>query len=54
MGFDKNRDGRLTREELPEQFQPLFERLDMDGNGSVDIRELRAAAAHGNPGVKGP
>ena len=54
MGFDKNRDGRLTREELPEQYQPMFERLDMDGNGSVDIRELRAAAARGNPGVKGP
>jgi hypothetical protein len=32
----------------------MFERLDMDGNGSVDIRELRAAAARGNPGVKGP
>ena len=48
--------GRATRrrEELPEQYQPMFQRLDMDGNGSVDIRELRAAAARGNPGVKGP
>ena len=52
MGFDRNKDGRLSREELPEQFQPLFERLDMDRDGSVDIRELKAATMHGNPGAR--
>lgn len=49
MGFDKNKDRRLSRDELPEQFQPLFERLDMDNNGSIDVRELRAAVQQGNP-----
>ncbi len=45
MGFDKNQDRRLSRDELPEQFQALFERLDMDNNGSIDVRELRALRA---------
>lgn len=49
MGFDKNQDRRLSRDELPEQFQALFERLDMDNNGSIDVRELRAAVQQGNP-----
>lgn len=49
MGFDKNQDRRLSRDELPEQFQALFERLDMDKNGSIDVRELRAAVQQGNP-----
>ena len=52
MGFDRNKDGRLSREELPEQFRPLFERLDLDHDGSVDVRELKAATMHGNPGAR--
>jgi hypothetical protein len=51
MGFDKNRDGRVTRAELPAAVPPLFERLDLDRNGQVDPQELRAAAARGNAGA---
>jgi len=47
MGFDKNRDGRVTRDELPPQMQVLLNRLDLDRNGSLDVRELRAAAGRG-------
>jgi hypothetical protein len=52
MGFDKNQDRKLSREELPERLQPLFERLDLDRDGSIDIRELRAAAQGAPPAVK--
>ncbi len=47
MGFDRNKDGRVTRDELPEEMHALFERLDLDRNGSVDARELRAALGDG-------
>jgi hypothetical protein len=45
MGFDKNRDGKVTKDELPEAMLPLFQRLDLDRDGAIDIRELRALRA---------
>lgn len=47
MSFDKNRDGRLTRDELPPQMQVLLNRLDLNRDGALDVRELRAAAGRG-------
>jgi hypothetical protein len=52
MSYDRNKDGRLTSDELPERFRPLFDRLDMDHDGSVDLREIKAATMHGNPGAR--
>lgn len=40
--FDKNSDGKIERGEMPDQFRPLFARLDADKNGVVSAEELTA------------
>jgi len=45
MAFDRNGDGVLTKEELPERFQGLFDRADTDKNGKLTPDELRKSAA---------
>ncbi|MCH5372979.1 MAG: redoxin domain-containing protein, partial [Planctomycetes bacterium] len=40
--LDRNGDDRVARDELPERWQPLFDRLD-DGDGYLDRQELRSA-----------
>jgi hypothetical protein len=41
--LDKNRDGKIVKEELPPVLQPLFDRMDADSNGSIDVDELDRA-----------
>jgi len=38
--FDKNEDGRVTRDELPLRLLPIHRRLDADGDGGVTPMEL--------------
>lgn len=40
-GFDKNGDGKITRDELPERRRALFDRFDANQNGVLDEPELR-------------
>ncbi len=42
---DKNNDGKLSREELPDQIQRMFERLDTNGDGVIDRKEAEAFGA---------
>jgi hypothetical protein len=44
MSFDKNGDGKLSRAEVPERMQGLFDRCDMDKDGFLTGDELKAAA----------
>src|SRR2546428_6633646 len=45
MAFDKNKDGKLTRDEITdERLLRLFERADADKNGVVTKEELTALA----------
>ena len=39
---DANKDGKLSREELPERLRDRMERLDTDKDGSVTLEEFRA------------
>jgi multidrug resistance efflux pump len=41
--MDKNGDGKVARDEFPEQAQPFFDRIDTSGDGFVDQAESKAA-----------
>jgi hypothetical protein len=58
MAFDKNKDGKVTKEELPERMHHLIELGDTNKDGALDreeIRNLVAARADtpGGPGAPG-
>lgn len=42
--FDANGDGRITREEIPDQAEGMFDRVDTDGDGVITEAELNAMA----------
>jgi Ca2+-binding EF-hand superfamily protein len=45
MAFDANGDGKLSRSELPERFQGLFDRADLNKDGFLTPDEIRKMAA---------
>ena len=54
MGFDKNGDGKLSKDELPERMQGMFERGDSNKDGFLSPDEIRTmAAAQQAPGGPG-
>lgn len=61
MSFDKNNDGKITAEELPERMQHLIALGDVNKDGALDREEIRklastleAFAGLTNPGPGGP
>lgn len=40
--FDKNKDGQVGSDELPEQMRPMLQRIDADKNGSINRAEWSA------------
>jgi uncharacterized protein (TIGR03000 family) len=47
--YDKNKDGNLSRNELPPELRPAFDRLDVNKDGKVSRKELEAGIAHLHP-----
>ena len=46
MGFDKNKDGKLTRDEVTDdRLLPLFDRADVNQDGFVTTEELTSLFA---------
>ncbi len=55
MAFDKNKDGKVTRDELPERMHHLIEQGDTNKDGGLDRDEIQKlattmASAPGGPG----
>ena len=44
MSNDKNGDGKVTKDEMPERMQSFFDRLDANGDGAIDQQEMENAA----------
>ena len=49
MSFDRDRDGRLVRDELPERMHDVISRVDTSGEGAIDSAEVLAFAATPRP-----
>ena len=55
MAFDKNADGKLSKEEVPERIQSLIARADADKDGFASKAELEQMfAAQGDAAGEGP
>lgn len=55
--YDKDKDGKLSKEELPERMQAFFDMLDTDADGFISKDELNAMTGgrgRGNPGGDQP
>ena len=50
LAFDKNGDGTLTKEELPERMQGIFDRADSNHDGLLTAEEIRKAAVPAQQG----
>jgi Ca2+-binding EF-hand superfamily protein len=53
MAFDKNGDGKLTKDELPERMQGLFDRADTNHDGVLTPDEIRKSAQSAAPAQQG-
>ncbi|HVW06316.1 MAG TPA: hypothetical protein VHB78_15000 [Vicinamibacterales bacterium] len=49
MAFDQDKDGKLTKAEVPGRFQGLFERVDANKDGVLTADEVRSGASAQTP-----
>jgi Ca2+-binding EF-hand superfamily protein len=54
MANDKNKDGKLTPNEVPNNMLPMLQGVDQNGDGAIDRGELQAAWANRNQAAGGP
>ncbi len=58
MSFDADKDGKVSRDELPDQMAPMFDRVDANGDNFIDSAEIaemrsRFGGGGGRPGGGG-
>lgn len=53
MQFDKNGDGKVTKDEVPAEMQGMIERGDANGDGAVDAAEIEQMRSRFAPGGGG-
>ncbi len=54
MAMDANKDGKLSKDELPERLQSMMARADKNEDGSLDKQEIAAVARERAGGGQGP
>lgn len=54
LAYDKNNDGKLTADELPERMRDLIARADEDKDGALSKEELTRFLSRQPPGTGGP
>jgi Ca2+-binding EF-hand superfamily protein len=54
MANDKNKDGKLTPNEVPNEMLPMLQGVDQNGDRAIDRAELQAAWANRNQAGGGP
>ncbi|QJW93924.1 hypothetical protein [Frigoriglobus tundricola] len=54
MAFDKNKDGKVTKDELPERMHDLIARGDTNKDGALDRDEIQKLVAAQAPGTGAP
>jgi Ca2+-binding EF-hand superfamily protein len=54
FSFDKDKDGKLSKAEVPERMQGIFARADADKDGFLSREELTKATAGGQGERRGP
>ena len=54
MAFDKNGDGKISKDELPERMHALFDEGDTNRDGFLDLEEIKRLANRPPPDRPGP
>ena len=47
---DKNKDGKISKEEMPERMQPFFDRMDRNSDGFITTDEMQGGRTRGRGG----
>ena len=42
MGYDKNKDGKVSRDEMPAQMRRMLDRADSNNDDAIDEKEAKA------------